>query len=69
MVESAIQCGGAVLVPANMFSREVQSGQLVQPFPIEVDLGSYWLTQLKSRAKTPAIKSFENWLIQQVAAG
>ena len=69
MVESAIQCGGVVLVPANMFSREVQSGQLVQPFPIEVDLGSYWLTQLKSRAKTPAIKSFENWLIQQVAAG
>lgn len=69
MVESAIECGGAVLVPANMFSREVRNGQLVQPFPIEVDLGSYWLAQLKSRVKTPAIKSFENWLIQQVAAG
>jgi len=66
MVESAIQCGGVVLVPATMFSREVQSGQLVQPFAIEVDLGSYWLTQLKSRVKTPAMKSFENWIMQQL---
>ncbi len=65
MVESAMQCGGVALAPAVMFERELQSGLLARPFSEEVDLGSYWLTYLKSRPKTAALKAFEHWVTQQ----
>jgi len=68
MVDSAMQCGGVVLVPPVMFERELREGALVRPFSEEVDLGSYWLTYLKSRPKTAALKAFELWIAQQCAA-
>ncbi|QUY50457.1 LysR family transcriptional regulator [Serratia plymuthica] len=65
MVEGAINCGGVALAPASMFARELQGGLLVRPFAAEANLGGYWLTRLKSRVMTPAMKTFEGWLQQQ----
>lgn len=64
MVETVIQSGGAALVPATMFSRELASGQLVCPFDIAIDMGSYWLTWLKSKPMTPAMEIFRDWLVK-----
>lgn len=39
--------------------------RLVHPFAAEASLGGSWLTRLKSRTMTPAMKTFEGWLQQQ----
>lgn len=64
MVETVMQTGGAALVPAAMFTRELTAGQLVRPFPIEIHMGSYWLTYLKSKPLTPAMEIFRDWIVQ-----
>ncbi|WBL72757.1 LysR family transcriptional regulator [Serratia liquefaciens] len=65
MVEGAIHSGGVALAPARMFARELQEGILQRPFAAEANLGAYWLTYLKSRDMTPAMKVFVGWLRQQ----
>jgi LysR family transcriptional regulator of beta-lactamase len=45
-----------------MFRRELNTGALVQPFPLSVDVGAYWLTRLISRAPTQAMAAFKDWL-------
>jgi len=61
MVQAAVQGAGVALAPPRMFGRELHARQLVQPFPIEVEVGGYWLTWLKSRAATPAMEAFRGW--------
>jgi LysR family transcriptional regulator of beta-lactamase len=46
-----------------MFERELQEERLVQPFKVEVEAGSYWLTRLKTRSPTPAMQAFRRWLL------
>lgn len=65
MVEAAMQGLGVALAPPLMFSRQIASGTLVQPFPISVSRGRYWLARMKSRAVTPAMQTFRAWLLQQ----
>ncbi|WP_159670416.1 LysR family transcriptional regulator [Andreprevotia sp. IGB-42] len=65
MVEAATQGAGVALAPRRMFSRELQSSVLVSPFSIEVHTGSYWLTWLKTRALSPAMQLFHDWLLAQ----
>ena len=65
MVQAAIRGEGVALVPVAMFQRELAEGILVQPFDTQVDLGCYWLTRLMSRAATPAMTSFRDWLMGQ----
>ena len=55
------------LLPIRMFTRELQQGQLVQPFEIEIAIGDYWLTSLKSKRPTPAMHTFRSWLLKSVA--
>jgi len=66
MVQAALRGEGVALVPVAMFRRELDAGILVQPFPTEVDLGAYWLTRLMSRAESPAMSSFRNWILAQI---
>ena len=61
MVQAATQGAGVALAPPMMFGRELHARQLVQPFPITVEAGSYWLTSLKSRPLTPAMEAFRAW--------
>ena len=63
MVQAALRGEGVALAPPALFAREIGSGQLVQPFPIEVDVGGYWLTRLKSRQPTAGMEAFRAWLL------
>lgn len=53
MVHAAMAGAGVALAPAAMFRRELDSGQLVRPFGVEVDLGRYWLTRSLAREPSP----------------
>ncbi|EJL26831.1 LysR family transcriptional regulator [Novosphingobium sp. AP12] len=67
LMASAAAAGlGVALVPTAMFSRELASELLVQPFAIEIDVGRYWLTRLKSRPETAAMRHFRNWLTEEI---
>jgi LysR family transcriptional regulator of beta-lactamase len=71
MAEAAVQGAGVALLPVRMFERDLREERLVQPFPLEVSLGAYWLTRLKSRPETGAMRAFRDWLLTapEIAAG
>nr|WP_298967883.1 LysR family transcriptional regulator [uncultured Halomonas sp.] len=66
MVEAAMQGVGVALAPPLMFSRQLNSGALVQPFDTAVSLGGYWLTRLQTRPETHAMASFREWLLTAI---
>ena len=67
LMASAAAAGlGVALVPAAMFSRELASEALVQPFAVEIDVGRYWLTRLISRPETAPMGAFRDWLIHEI---
>lgn len=63
MAQAAIDGHGVALAPPCMFERDIDDGRLVQPFPVAVDTGAYWLATLKSRPVTPAMTAFRTWLL------
>jgi len=67
MAEAAVQGAGVALLPVAMFARELSLGHLVQPFDVTVAIGDYWLTWLKSKAETDAMRAFRTWIV--AAAG
>lgn len=67
MLAAALAGHGVALVPANMFGRELAAGDVVRPFDLSIDLGSYWLTSLKSRKATRAMAAFSAWIVAEVA--
>lgn len=69
MAAAAVQGAGVALLPPVMFGDELRCERLVQPFELEVSLGRYWLTRLKSRAVTQSMISFRAWLIREAAIG
>jgi LysR family transcriptional regulator of beta-lactamase len=62
MAEAAAQGLGIALLPVAMFDYQLSLRRLVSPFDIEVSTGEYWLTWLKSRAETDAMRAFRLWL-------
>jgi len=69
MLDSAVLIAGAAaaghgiaLIPPAMFAHELATERLVRPFAVELAAGSYWLTRLKSRRETPAMRAFAQWL-------
>jgi LysR family transcriptional regulator of beta-lactamase len=54
---------GIALLPPSMVAHELRHERLVQPFAIEVVSGRYWLTRLKSRPVTAAMRDFRTWLM------
>ena len=67
MVEAALQGSGVALAPPSMFGGELREGRLVRPFAEEVTTGGYWLTRLKSKERTEAMRAFERWLLEEAA--
>jgi LysR family transcriptional regulator of beta-lactamase len=63
MAQAAMLGEGVALAPVSMFRRELESGQLAQPFAATADVGAYWLTRLKSKAPTVAMLAFRDWLL------
>jgi LysR family transcriptional regulator of beta-lactamase len=68
MAEAAAQGVGIALLPVRMFARESRQGRLVQPFDVEIAVGDYWLTALKSKPETPGMRVFRTWLLETGAA-
>ncbi|MDH0615984.1 MULTISPECIES: LysR substrate-binding domain-containing protein [unclassified Agrobacterium] len=66
MMEAALQGLGVALAPPSMFSRHLASGAIIQPFPVTISLGSYWLTRLQSRPPTPAMQAFSDWMFDSI---
>lgn len=69
MAEAAAQGAGVALLPHGLFARDLRSGRLVKPFEVEVDLGRYWLTRLKSRRTTAAMRNFADWIVRAGGVG
>lgn len=67
MIEAALAGHGVALGPACMFERELAEGRAARPFPLEVAMGGYWLTSLKSRKPTPAMTAFQSWILAAAA--
>ena len=67
MIEAALRGSGVALAPPSMFGRELREGRLVRPFEQEAITGGYWLTRLKSRQPTEAMRSFERWIVDEAA--
>lgn len=65
LVEAAVQGAGVALVPVAMFAGEIAERRIVQPFDIAVSAGGYWLTRLKSRAETTAMRAFRDWILAE----
>ena len=63
MAEAAAQGAGIALLPVAMFERELSLARLVQPFATNVTIGRYWLTSLKSKAETDAMRAFRLWIV------
>jgi LysR family glycine cleavage system transcriptional activator len=60
--------GVGILTPA-MFAQELAAGSLVQPFDLlGEDANSYWLVYLSERRNVPKIRSFRDWLLDQIGA-
>jgi LysR family transcriptional regulator, regulator of gene expression of beta-lactamase len=68
MAYAAVQGLGVALLPVGMFTRELEQASLVRPFGEDVATGQYWLTALKSKAQTPGMSLFRNWLLASVGA-
>ncbi|MFK3691154.1 LysR substrate-binding domain-containing protein [Agrobacterium tumefaciens] len=68
MMEAALQGLGVALAPPSMFSRHLASGAVVQPFPVTISLGSYWLTRLQSKPPTPAMQAFSEWMFETIGS-
>ncbi len=69
MVEAAIQGTGVALAPPVMFVRELQAGVLMRPFEVEIRTGGYWLVWLRSRAMSPAMQLFHDWIVAEAEEG
>ena len=69
MMEAALQGAGVALAPPMMFPRLLATDAIQQPFDVYVSTGNYWLTRLKSRAETPAMAAFRDWLLNVAEAG
>ncbi|HVE53446.1 MAG TPA: LysR family transcriptional regulator [Ramlibacter sp.] len=68
LAAAAAQGAGVALLPARLFQQEVAAGRLVQPFAAEARTGRYWITRLHSRAPSPAMAQFRQWLLREVGA-
>jgi LysR family transcriptional regulator of beta-lactamase len=62
MADAAAQGAGVALLPTALFGEALRSERLVQPFDLGVTLGGYWLTRLKSRPESDAMRTFAGWL-------
>ncbi len=68
MVSAAIAGAGVALGPPLLFERALQAETLVQPFPLMVDCGRYWLTRAMAREDNDAMAAFRNWIIAEAGA-
>jgi LysR family transcriptional regulator of beta-lactamase len=65
LAHAAAQGAGVALLPGLLFADDLSRKRLMRPFDVQVLLGSYWLTSLKSRRVSSAMQIFSNWLTKE----
>lgn len=65
MAEAAMRGHGVALAPLRFFGAELADDRLKRPFPIEAEIGAYWLTRLKSKTPSPEMAAFRTWLLAE----
>jgi LysR family transcriptional regulator of beta-lactamase len=65
LAHAAAQGAGVALLPGILFADDLSKKRLARPFDVQVFLGSYWLTSLKSRRVSPAMQIFSDWLAKE----
>ena len=65
LAHAAAQGAGVALLPGILFADDLSRKRLVRPFDVQVFLGSYWLTSLKSRRVSQAMQTFSDWLTNE----
>lgn len=65
--QAAMSGQGVALLTVGMFGDELEQGRLVQPFPTSVRLEQgYFLVYPETRAATPKIRAFEDWILAEL---
>lgn len=67
IAEAAILGHGIGLLPREMFAKEIEKGELVQPFAIETEVGAYYLTHHIEKPMNETMTTFANWLKNECA--
>ena len=62
LASAAAAGAGVALLPLPMFEQDLADGRLLQPFPVTLSLGRYWLTRLRSRPEREPVRRFREWL-------
>jgi LysR family transcriptional regulator of beta-lactamase len=65
LAHAAAQGAGVALLPGILFADDLSKQRLVRPFDVQVLLGAYWLTSLKSRRVSAAMQVFSDWLTRE----
>ena len=66
LAQMASQGQGVALLPAALLTHWTETGRLVTVFDHSIDAGAYWLTRLQSRPETSGMRSFREWLRQEL---
>lgn len=68
-VAAALADQGVALASPILFAREIRTGLLVRPFPQTVAFHTgYFLVWPEGRRRSPKIKRFRDWLMEQAEA-
>jgi DNA-binding transcriptional LysR family regulator len=67
-IEAAIAGVGVACGAPSLFSAEIATGQLHQPFDLVVPNGkSYWLVSPEATAERPKIRALREWMLEEAA--
>ncbi len=68
-IQAAVDGVGIAIVDPSLVAEEIKAGRLVAPFPKTLaDKSAYYLVYPDKLKSLPRIQTFQNWLLQQVAA-
>ncbi|MEW9807341.1 LysR substrate-binding domain-containing protein [Mesorhizobium sp. ZMM04-5] len=66
---AAVAGVGVGILTRALFTAELDSGSLVQPFDIVGNDGhAYWLVYQQARRNTPKIRAFREWMLREIGA-
>lgn len=65
LAHAAAQGAGVALLPVALFSDDLSRKRLICPYDSQVYLGSYWLSSLKSKRLSHAMKAFREWILAE----
>ena len=70
IIQAATAGLGVALLPSFLVRKELETGQLVEPFPGTTlsTSRSYWLAYPERSRKLPALRAFRRWLNEELAA-